>query len=64
MGGKPDRREYRQSRIKQFESAIRRVQFLVLADVPKKSVTDIEQRIKKHLPQVEIEGTERSYGIP
>jgi hypothetical protein len=31
---------------------------LVLADVPKKRVEEIEARIKVHLPQVEIEGTE------
>lgn len=46
------------SRIKQFEAAIEAGQLLVLADVPKSRVEDIEARIKKHLPQVEIEGTE------
>lgn len=46
------------SRIKQFEAAIEAGQLLVLADVPKSRVEEIEARIKKHLPQVEIEGTE------
>ncbi len=46
------------SRIKQFEEAIEAGQFLVLADVPKNRVEDIEARIKAHLPTVEIEGTE------
>jgi hypothetical protein len=46
------------SRIKQFEAAIEAGQVLVLADVPKNRVDDIEKRIKEHLPQVDIEGTE------
>jgi hypothetical protein len=46
------------SRIKQFEAAIEAGQLLVLADVPKGRVEDIEARIKAHLPTVEIEGTE------
>jgi hypothetical protein len=46
------------SRIKQFEQAIEAGQLLVLADVPTNRVEDIEARIKVHLPQVEIEGTE------
>lgn len=46
------------SRIKKFEEAIEAGQLLVLADVPKNRVDDIEARIKEHLPTVEIEGTE------
>ena len=46
------------SRIKQFETAIEAGQLLVLADVPKNRVDDIEKRIRQHLPQVDIEGTE------
>ena len=46
------------SRIKQFEAAIEAGQLLVLADVPTNRVEEIEARIKAHLPQVEIEGTE------
>ncbi|HEX8873239.1 MAG TPA: DUF1269 domain-containing protein [Nitrosospira sp.] len=46
------------TRIKQYEEAIEAGQLLVLADVPKNRVDEIEARIKVHLPQVEIEGTE------
>ena len=46
------------SRIKQFEEAIEAGHLLVLADVPKNRVAEIEARIKKHLPEVGIEGTE------
>ncbi|MDE2366747.1 MAG: DUF1269 domain-containing protein [Betaproteobacteria bacterium] len=46
------------TRIKQFEAAIEAGQLLVLADVPKNRVDEIEARIKVHLPEVEIEGTE------
>ena len=46
------------TRIKQFEKAIEAGQLLLLADVPKSRVDEIEERIKQHLPQVEIEGTE------
>lgn len=46
------------SRIKQFEEAIEAGQLLVLADVPKGRVDEIEARIKAHLPEVRIEGTE------
>jgi hypothetical protein len=45
-------------RIKQFEAAIEAGQLLVLADVPTDRVEEIEARVKAHLPQVEIEGTE------
>ena len=46
------------SRIKQFEEAIEAGRLLVLADVPKDRVAEIEARIKKHLPECDIEGTE------
>ena len=46
------------SRIKQFEAAVEAGQLLVLADVPKSRVEEIEDRIRAHLPTVEIEGTE------
>ena len=46
------------TRTKQFEAAIEGGQLLVLADVPTGRVDDIEARVKVHLPQVEIEGTE------
>ncbi len=46
------------TRIKQFEKAIEAGQLLLLADVPKSRVDEIEERVKQHLPEVEIEGTE------
>ena len=46
------------SRIKQFEAAIEAGQLLVLADVQKSRVEEIEARIKAHLPTVEIEEKE------
>ncbi|MFB3080145.1 MAG: DUF1269 domain-containing protein [Nitrosomonadaceae bacterium] len=46
------------TRIKQFEKAIEAGQLLLLADVPKSRVDEIEERVKQHLPQVKIEGTE------
>lgn len=46
------------TRIKQFEEAIEAGQLLLLADVPKSRVNEIEDRVKEHLPQVDIEGTE------
>lgn len=45
-------------RIKEFENAINAGEFLLLADVPKNRVDEIEMLVKQHLPQVEIEGTE------
>ena len=46
------------TRIKQFEKAIEAAQLLLLADVPKSRVDEIEERVKQHMPEVEIEGTE------
>jgi uncharacterized membrane protein len=46
------------SRIKQFETAIESGQLLVLADVPKERVDEIEELVKSHLPEAVIEGTE------
>lgn len=45
-------------RLKEFEGAIEAGELLVLADVPTDRVNEIEKSIKKHLPKVEIEGTE------
>lgn len=45
-------------RIKEFEDAIERGHFLVLVDVSADRVDEIEKRVKQHLPEVEIEGTE------
>lgn len=46
------------SRLKEFEQQIEAGQLLVMADVPKDRVEEIEGIIKSHLPQVDIEGTE------
>ena len=45
------------TRIKQFEEAIEAGQ-LLLVDVPKNRVDEIEKCVKQHLPQIEIKGTE------
>jgi len=45
-------------RIKEFEGAIESGEFLVLADVSAERVQEIEERIKQHIPQVEVEQTE------
>jgi len=44
--------------LKEFEDAIEAGELLILADVPTERVKEIEASVKKHLPQVEIEGTE------
>ncbi len=46
------------SRTKLFEDAIEAGQLLVLADVPRTRVEEIEERVRQHLPKVEIEGTD------
>jgi hypothetical protein len=44
--------------IKQFESAIQGGQILVLVDVPKDRVDDIQNSVKKHHSDADFEGTE------
>lgn len=44
--------------IQQFEEAIQRGEFLMMVDVPKARVDEIEDRIREHHPEVECEGTE------
>ena len=44
--------------IKQFEDAIQGGQLLVLVDVPKDRVEDIQALVKKHHTDVDFEGTE------
>lgn len=46
------------TRLKAFEDAIENGELLVLADVPKSRVEEIEERVRRHLPNVQIEGTE------
>lgn len=43
---------------KEFEDAIEAGKLLVMADVPRERVGEIEESIKQHLPTVEIDGTE------
>lgn len=45
-------------RIKEFEDAIEAGKFLVLVDVSPERVDEIEERVKQHLPQIEVESTE------
>ena len=45
-------------RTKEFEDAIEAGKLLVMADVSPERVGEIEEKVTKHLPTVEIEGTE------
>ena len=46
------------SRLKQFEEAIEQGELLMLVDVPKSRVEEIEALVKRHHPEADIEGTE------
>ncbi|MEN8761848.1 MAG: DUF1269 domain-containing protein [Thiogranum sp.] len=46
------------SHIKQFESAIQDGQILVLVDVPKDRVDEIQSSVKKHHSEADFEGTD------
>ncbi|NIA02859.1 MAG: DUF1269 domain-containing protein [Planctomycetia bacterium] len=46
------------SRHKQFEDAIQKGELLMLVDVPKDRVDEIEAMVKQQHPEVDIEGTE------
>jgi hypothetical protein len=46
------------TRLKRFEKAIEDGELLVLVDVPRGRVEEIEARVKQHLPNVQLEGTE------
>jgi hypothetical protein len=46
------------SRLKAFEDAIERGELLILVDVPFAKVDEIIERVKKHHPKAEPEGTE------
>ena len=46
------------TRLKRFEEAIAKGELLVMVDVPRGRVEEIEGRIKTHLPAVEVEATE------
>ncbi len=46
------------SRIHQFQDAIEQGELLMMVDVPKDRVDEIDDLVKKHHPEAEIEGTE------
>lgn len=46
------------SRLEKFEDAINNGEFLVLIDVPRTRVDEIEAMVMKHHPDADIEGTE------
>jgi len=46
------------TRLKKFEDAIKDGEFLVLVDVKRDRVNEIEELVKKHHPEADIEGTE------
>jgi hypothetical protein len=46
------------TRLKAFEDAIERGELLVIVDVPFAKVDEITERVKKHHPEAEPEGTE------
>jgi hypothetical protein len=46
------------TRLRRFEKAIESGQLLVLVDVPRARVEEIETRIKQHLPRAQLKGTE------
>lgn len=45
-------------RLRDYEDAIERGEFLIMVDVPKARVEEIEELIKKHYPEAECEGVE------
>jgi hypothetical protein len=46
------------TRVRQFADAIENGALLVMADVPRSRVAEIEERVRTHLPGAEIGGTE------
>ena len=46
------------TRLKEFESAISEGSLLMMVDVPKQQVDEVTELIRKHHPEVEVEGTE------
>ena len=45
-------------RIKEFEDAIEAGKFLILVDAPASRVEEIEELVKQHIPEAEVESTE------
>jgi hypothetical protein len=46
------------SRIEKFQSAVDKGELLMMVDVPKNRIDEIDNLVKKHHPEAEIEGTE------
>lgn len=46
------------TRLKEFESAISEGNLLMMVDVPKQQVEEVTELIRKHHPEVDVEGTE------
>ena len=46
------------TRLKEFETAINEGELLMMVDVPKTQVDEVTALIRKHHPEVEVEGTE------
>jgi hypothetical protein len=46
------------TRLKQFEDAIEQGEILFMVDVPKARVEEIDEMVKRHHPEADIEGTE------
>jgi len=46
------------TRLRRFEKAIEGGELLVMVDVPMARVEEVEARIKQHIPNAELEGTE------
>lgn len=46
------------SQLREFEKAVEEGQLLMLIDVPKARVEEIEEMVKSHHPEAEVEGTE------
>lgn len=46
------------SRLKDFEQAVKGGQFLMLVDIPKERVEEISNAVKKHHPEADMHGTE------
>ncbi|AAU91124.1 MULTISPECIES: hypothetical protein [Methylococcus] len=46
------------SRLKNYQSAVEKGELLLMVDVPRERVEEIHQRVQKHHPEAEFEGTE------
>lgn len=46
------------SRLGEFEEAVKDGQFLMLVDIPKERVDEISEAVKKHHPEADMHGTE------